>query len=98
VAYTRCSGFPGAPKLKAGIISIGRLHPPQTFQSQIDCATQMITLLSNYSGDPGSKYTFQCPSNCSKGGVTQGVGIYSINSSVCKAAVQMGVISDSVGG
>jgi hypothetical protein len=51
-----------------------------------------------FRGDPGSVYMVQCPSECSATNyIVTGTGVYTANSSICKAAIQSGVITDEGG-
>ena len=52
----------------------------------------------HFRGDPGSIYLVSCPSGCTGDSqLVTGSGIYTFNSSMCKAAIQSGVISDQGG-
>ena len=52
-----------------------------------------------FRGDPGSLYLINCPANCkSEKGDIWGVGIYTLDSSICKAAIHAGVFANDKGG
>ena len=52
-----------------------------------------------FKGDPGSIYLVNCPIGCAQAqGPIWGTGIYSIDSSICKAAIHSGVNQDNMGG
>ena len=55
--------------------------------------------LAIFRGDPGSVYLVHCPKHCGRTkGSIWGTGIYTSNSSVCRAAIHAGVLDDSIGG
>jgi len=50
-------------------------------------------------GDPGSVYIIKCPAHCAnESGSLWGLGIYSVNSNICQAAIHAGIITDEKGG
>ena len=52
----------------------------------------------HFRGDPGSIFLVQCPSECSQvKSIVTGTGIYAVTSSICKAAIQSGIITDEGG-
>jgi hypothetical protein len=90
-----------APKLK----KLSRLALPK--MRKIGCDTnldQMVTLEDKreqtaYAGDPGSVYLVLCPNHCKdSGAMVTGLGIYTPETSICKAALHMGAIFDDLGG
>jgi len=71
----------------------GRLLMPTIFD-----ATCTDTL-ERFHGDPGSQFIVKCPSGCKDAEASvYGIGIFSPDSSICKAALQTGVFYDSFGG
>ena len=51
-----------------------------------------------FRGDPGSIFLVNCPASCTtSGGVLWGTGIYTADSSICKAAIHAGVLQDDGG-
>lgn len=50
-------------------------------------------------GDPGSSFIIKCPAHClNEKGTIWGLGLYSLDSHVCHAAIHAGVITDEKGG
>lgn len=91
-----CKGNKSFGSLQAIPQNMGRLlgAPPK----KISCADSMKSFDSELKGDPGSLFSFECPVNCSTGGQLIGVGLYAYQSSICMAAVQQNLISNSEGG
>ncbi len=79
---------------KEGAPALGRLS---AVKIKADCATTGTD--KKFRGDAGSVYLVSCPKNCKshKGGIW-GVGIYTLDSNVCLAAVHAGVLNDDKGG
>lgn len=51
-----------------------------------------------FRGDPGSVYLVNCPSDCAfNTSSLSGTGVYTIDSSICKAAIHTGIISNEGG-
>ena len=73
---------------------LGKLGMPKY---KIDCETKAN--FKSFRGDPGSVYLVDCPINCEKSkGSIWGTGIYTTNSSICRAAIHSGVLNSSQGG
>ena len=51
----------------------------------------------NFRGDPGSIFLINCPSGCADltNSHVIGLGIYGLSSSICRAAIHVGVLTDS---
>jgi len=80
------------PKVLAPLIA--KLPMIPVFNAQCGSTAKHI----NFRGDPGSVFLISCPSGCAKEKRNViGSGIYSITSSMCRAAIQSGVISDEGG-
>jgi hypothetical protein len=51
-----------------------------------------------FGGPIGTKFTVQCPADCSKADqVVNGDGIYTDDSCICQAAIHSGLLSDKGG-
>ncbi len=97
----KCDGY-GDPSGKSQNIKkskvlnpiIEKLPMPPTFNAKCDTTAKNIY----FRGDPGSIFLVNCPSDCSniKSSII-GTGVYSIDSSICRAALQSGVISNEGG-
>lgn len=54
---------------------------------------------ARFRGDAGSVYLVNCPANCKKEkGSLWGLGLYTLDSSICQAGVHAGIINDEKGG
>jgi hypothetical protein len=73
---------------------IEKLPMPPTYNSKCDSTAKNI----QFRGDPGSIFQVNCPSDCaSKNYSVTGTGVYSVDSSICRAALQSGVITNDGG-
>jgi len=73
---------------------LGKLPLPPV--QEWDCATD--TKLEVFTGDIGTLIVGHCPDGCiDKEGQIWGTGIYTRDSSICRAAIHAGVIDDSGG-
>lgn len=99
----RCDGnngdFSGNSQLKNKISkeappALGRLT---AVKLKVDCRTTGQD--KRFRGDPGSLYLVSCPSGCkdAKGHIF-GLGLYTLDSHICQAAIHTGVITNSKGG
>jgi len=71
------------------------LREPLSEPMQATCDTNVFDL----NGDPGSRWVVRCPDNCQESSSKlEGVAIYSADSSICKAAIQMGVLRPGLEG
>lgn len=91
IMYLKCTGSTGPVKLQASPIDQARLFVPS--RQRINCSTTLDNI--NGRGDPGSIFTFTCPKDCALGGELVGAGLYASKSSICKAAVQQNMLSNS---
>jgi len=97
----KCDGY-GDPSGKSQNIKkpkvlnplIDKLPMPPTFNAKCETTAKNI----HFRGDPGSIFLVNCPADCSsiKSSIT-GTGIFSIDSSICRAALQSGVITNEGG-
>lgn len=73
---------------------IEKLPMPPTFNAKCDTAAKNI----HFRGDPGSIFLVNCPSDCLniKASIV-GTGLFTIDSSICRAALQSGVINNEGG-
>lgn len=94
--YLQCKGTQGEVSNQALPIEQGRLLGPKI--KTLTCSTTANDLQSFIRGDPGSVFTFICPENCMAGGSLVGTGLYAYKSSICKAAIQQNVLSNSASG
>jgi len=91
-----CLGKAGDPSGRSQYIKKIPQPPPKlgklpTASRKIDCKIKGDNLL--FRGDPGSVYLVTCPGFCdSQPGSVWGIGVYSSDSHVCKAAIHSGVI------
>lgn len=100
-AVLQCKGKQSEISLLAKPKPIGRLNPPDIIQ--LKCNDTMKSLKRPgdkesqrlIKGDPGSVYTFLCPAGCVQGGSIYGTGLYAFRSSICKAAIQMGYLTNT---
>jgi len=99
----QCTGPKGDPTGKSQIKTSMDIDIPPSLgklsmlKFKISCETKGYD--SKFRGDPGSVYIVNCPANCSKEkGSLWGLGLYTLDSSVCQAAVHAGIISDEKGG
>ena len=96
-----CKGKKGDPTGRSQYIKKIPQPPPKLGKLEIpfrnvNCATKGSQTI--FRGDPGSIYLVSCPANCdSQPGSIWGIGVYSSDSNVCKAAIHAGVIG-TVGG
>jgi hypothetical protein len=96
-----CRGGDGDPtaekQLKKKVInppSLGKLPIPDF---NIDCQTKSNNGM--FRGDPGSVFIVKCPNDCIKHNVpVRGTGMYSDDSSICRAAIHAGVLNNELGG
>lgn len=97
----KCDGY-GDPSGKSQNIKkpkvlnplIDKLPMPPTFNAKCDTTSKNI----HFRGDPGSIFLVNCPSDClSLKSSIIGTGIYSIDSSICRAGLQSGVITNEGG-
>jgi hypothetical protein len=97
----KCEGY-GDPSGKSQNIRkplvlnplIEKLPMPPTFNAKCDSTARNM----HFRGDPGSIFQLNCPSDClSKNYSITGTGVYSIESSICRAALQSGVITNEGG-
>jgi len=91
--FINCKGTQSQVSLKASLLPQNRLNGPMI--RNISCSTSYAELLPTIKGDPGSVYTFICPEGCASGGNLVGSGLYGFKSSICKAAVQQTILSNS---
>jgi hypothetical protein len=81
---------------KAKILNpiIEKLPTLPTFNAKCDSVARVM----NFRGDPGSIFLVNCPSDCLNSTSTViGTGVYSLDSSICRAAIHSGVISNEGG-
>jgi len=91
--FVNCKGTLGSVSTKATPKNIGRLEGPPI--KQINCGTSINDIRDFVKGDPGSLFTFICPEGCAAGGGLVGSALYSYKSSICKAGIQQGILSNS---
>jgi hypothetical protein len=73
---------------------IEKLPMSPTFNAKCDSTAKSM----QFRGDPGSIYQINCPSDCAtKNYSVTGTGVYSIDSSICRAALQSGIITNDGG-
>jgi hypothetical protein len=73
---------------------IEKLPMPPTFNAKCDSIARSI----DFRGDPGSIFMVNCPSDCINNTATViGIGLYSLDSSICRAAIHAGVINNEGG-
>mmetsp|Transcript_60213 Transcript_60213/g.51010 ORF Transcript_60213/g.51010 Transcript_60213/m.51010 type:complete len:134 (-) Transcript_60213:125-526(-) len=89
----KCKGNPASKEMKAIPKEQERLLGPAI--PTISCSDTLDSLSLQTKGDPGSVFTFVCPRGCQEGGLLVGSGLYSSSSSVCKAAIQSGVLTNT---
>lgn len=100
-AILTCKGKQSEISLLAKPKPIGRLLPPNIIELKCNDTMKSLKNPSDkqserlIKGDPGSVYTFLCPAGCLQGGVLYGSGLYGFRSSICKAAIQMGYLSNT---
>ena len=89
--YSGRSQYPKTPSV--GPPNLGRLG---MISITAECKTYGNN--SKFRGDPGSIYYVTCPADCNKvGGTVWGTGVYTLDSSLCLAAIHAGVIKGSGG-
>lgn len=76
--------------IAAAVLSFGALANAQT---TLSCTQNAQTL----EGGSGTTISVTCPAGCSSSGSVWGTGTYSDDSSICKAAIHAGVITDAGG-
>ena len=98
-----CVGPKGDPTGKSQTKSSQDINIPPALgklsmlKFKINCDTKGND--SKFRGDAGSVYLVVCPANCKKEkGSLWGLGLYTLDSSVCHAGVHSGIINDEKGG
>lgn len=75
--------------------SIEKLPMMPTYNAKCDTTAKNIY----FRGDPGSIFMVNCPSDCTGTNFSLiGSGVYTIDSSICRAALQSGIITNEGGG
>jgi len=87
VVRLKCSGAPEPPVIKATIKDMGRAFGPKITTLQCTDSPKELELQGKLKGDPGSVFTFLCPSGCDSGGTLIGAGLYAFKSPICQAAI-----------
>lgn len=73
---------------------IEKLPMPPIFNAKCDSTARNM----HFRGDPGSIFLVNCPSECgSKTFSITGTGVYTLDSSICRAALQSGVVTNEGG-
>ena len=99
----QCTGSKGDPTGRSQIKSSHDIDIPPALgklsilKFKINCETKGND--PRFRGDAGSVYLVNCPENCIKEkGSLWGLGLYTLDSSVCQAAVHAGITNDEKGG
>lgn len=98
----RCEGQRGDPSGKSQMGGNSIESPPALgkltmIKLKADCKFKGNNM--KLRGDPGSVYIIKCPAHCiNEKGNIWGLGLYSVDSNICLAAIHAGVISDEKGG
>lgn len=99
----QCKGPKGDPTGKSQIKNSQDIDIPPSLgklsilKFKINCDTKGND--HRFRGDAGSVYLVTCPANCKKEkGSLWGLGIYTLDSSVCQAGVHAGITCDEQGG
>jgi len=99
----RCTGNKGDPTGKSQAKNLIKDYPSPSLgilsllKFKIDCKTKGND--TRFRGDAGSVYLVSCPSNCSEqNGSLFGLGIYTLDSNICKAGIHSGIITNEKGG
>jgi hypothetical protein len=97
IVQVQCEGTAIPPVVSAKLLAVKRQNfpPPITLECIHSLQTKEPAVQDLTRGDPGSVFTFKCPANCMDIGELVGAGLYSYSSSICKAAIQQGMIDDS---